>query len=138
MHTHALRVVVPAGLKAKAARLVGAKCTLLARIDAYGQDPEGQVGLGGGSGVCLCCGRGWEEGVCLCCGEGGGSYAVMVRWKTCVVCVGGGLGGGRGGGKCTLLVRIDAYGQDPEGQVGLGRGWEWFVSVRRRTASLCL
>lgn len=31
------------GLKAKAARLVGAKCTLLARIDAYGQDPEGQV-----------------------------------------------------------------------------------------------
>jgi hypothetical protein len=33
----------PAGLKSKAARLVGAKCTLLARIDAYGQDPEGQV-----------------------------------------------------------------------------------------------
>lgn len=33
------------GLKAKAARLVGAKCTLLARIDAYGQDPEGKVRL---------------------------------------------------------------------------------------------
>lgn len=33
----------PAGLRSKAARLVGAKCTLLARIDAYGQDPEGNV-----------------------------------------------------------------------------------------------
>ncbi len=27
----------PPSLRAKAARLVGAKCTLLARIDAYGQ-----------------------------------------------------------------------------------------------------
>ena len=28
----------------KASRLVGAKCTLLARMDAYGQDPSGQAG----------------------------------------------------------------------------------------------
>lgn len=40
----ALIQATPPGLKAKAARLVGAKCTLLARIDAYGQDPEGQTG----------------------------------------------------------------------------------------------
>lgn len=33
----------PPALQPKAARLVGAKCTLLARIDAYGQDPSGQV-----------------------------------------------------------------------------------------------
>eukprot|EP00878_Enallax_costatus_P019722 GHUV01020815.1.p1 GENE.GHUV01020815.1~~GHUV01020815.1.p1 ORF type:complete len:423 (+),score=111.92 GHUV01020815.1:457-1725(+) len=34
----------PPALQAKAARLVGAKCTLLARIDAYGQDPSGETG----------------------------------------------------------------------------------------------
>lgn len=34
----------PPALRGKAARLVGAKCTLLARIDAYGQDPTGSAG----------------------------------------------------------------------------------------------
>ena len=34
----------PPGLRAKASRMVGAKCTLLARMDAYGQDPSGQAG----------------------------------------------------------------------------------------------
>jgi U4/U6 small nuclear ribonucleoprotein PRP31 len=29
----------PPSLRIKAARLVAAKCTLLARVDAYGQDP---------------------------------------------------------------------------------------------------
>jgi hypothetical protein len=43
-----LLLCMAVGLKAKAARLVGARCTLLARIDAYGQDPEGQVGSGRG------------------------------------------------------------------------------------------
>eukprot|EP00879_Flechtneria_rotunda_P011202 GHRR01011700.1.p1 GENE.GHRR01011700.1~~GHRR01011700.1.p1 ORF type:complete len:418 (+),score=108.76 GHRR01011700.1:198-1451(+) len=34
----------PPALRSKAARLVGAKCTLLARIDSYGQDPAGETG----------------------------------------------------------------------------------------------
>ncbi|KAL4420982.1 hypothetical protein ABPG77_001301 [Micractinium sp. CCAP 211/92] len=34
----------PPSLRSKAARLVGAKCTLLARVDAYGQDPSGTAG----------------------------------------------------------------------------------------------
>ncbi|KAL4425922.1 hypothetical protein ABPG75_009938 [Micractinium tetrahymenae] len=34
----------PPSLRPKAARLVGAKCTLLARVDAYGQDPSGTAG----------------------------------------------------------------------------------------------
>jgi len=34
----------PPGLRGKASRMVGAKCTLLARMDAYGQDPSGQAG----------------------------------------------------------------------------------------------
>lgn len=34
----------PPALRGKAARMVGAKCTLLARIDAYGQDPTGSAG----------------------------------------------------------------------------------------------
>jgi U4/U6 small nuclear ribonucleoprotein PRP31 len=34
----------PPALRPKAARMVGAKCTLLARIDAYGQDPTGAAG----------------------------------------------------------------------------------------------
>lgn len=34
----------PPSLRAKAARLVGAKCTLLARMDAYGEDPSGAGG----------------------------------------------------------------------------------------------
>lgn len=34
----------PPALRAKAARMVGGKCTLLARIDAYGQDPSGSAG----------------------------------------------------------------------------------------------
>lgn len=34
----------PPGLRKKASRLVGGKCTLLARIDAYGQDPTGSSG----------------------------------------------------------------------------------------------
>lgn len=34
----------PPSLRGKAARLVGAKCTLLARMDAYGQDPSGAAG----------------------------------------------------------------------------------------------
>jgi snoRNA binding domain, fibrillarin len=38
--------MTPPALRAKAARLVGAKCTLLARVDAYGQDPEGEVRAG--------------------------------------------------------------------------------------------
>jgi hypothetical protein len=41
-------------LRPKAARLVGAKCSLLARIDAYGQDPDGQVRA---HGVCAACVR---------------------------------------------------------------------------------
>lgn len=34
----------PPGLKAKALRLIGAKAALLARVDAFGQDPSGQTG----------------------------------------------------------------------------------------------
>ncbi|KAL0030988.1 hypothetical protein WJX79_007092 [Trebouxia sp. C0005] len=34
----------PPGLRGKASRMVGAKCTLLARMDAYGQDPSGLAG----------------------------------------------------------------------------------------------
>lgn len=34
----------PDEFKNKAARLIGAKCTLLARIDAYGSDPTGAQG----------------------------------------------------------------------------------------------
>lgn len=34
----------PPAYKKKASRLVGGKCTLLARIDAYGQDPTGAAG----------------------------------------------------------------------------------------------
>lgn len=34
----------PPSLRVKAARLVAAKCTLLARVDAYGQDPNGAQG----------------------------------------------------------------------------------------------
>ena len=34
----------PPAYKKKASRLVGGKCTLLARIDAYGQDPTGSAG----------------------------------------------------------------------------------------------
>ena len=34
----------PPALRGKASRMVGAKCTLLARMDAYGQDPSGQAG----------------------------------------------------------------------------------------------
>lgn len=34
----------PPAYRNKASRLVGAKCTLLARMDAYGQDPSGQAG----------------------------------------------------------------------------------------------
>ena len=34
----------PPGVRGKASRMVGAKCTLLARMDAYGQDPSGQAG----------------------------------------------------------------------------------------------
>lgn len=44
----------PPGLRTKAARLVAAKCALLARVDAYGQDPSGAVRTdtsgGGGAG----------------------------------------------------------------------------------------
>ena len=39
----------PPSLRSKAARLVGAKCTLLARIDAYGQVGPG---MGVGEGLC--------------------------------------------------------------------------------------
>lgn len=34
----------PPSLRIKAGRLVGTKCTLLARVDAYGQDPTGRIG----------------------------------------------------------------------------------------------
>ncbi|KAK9805552.1 hypothetical protein WJX72_004756 [[Myrmecia] bisecta] len=34
----------PPGLRPRAGRLVGAKCTLMARVDAYGQDPSGATG----------------------------------------------------------------------------------------------
>ncbi|KAI8469084.1 MAG: U4/U6 small nuclear ribonucleoprotein [Monoraphidium minutum] len=34
----------PPGLRTKAARLAASKCALLARVDAYGQDPSGQAG----------------------------------------------------------------------------------------------
>ena len=34
----------PPALRSKAARLVGAKCTLLARMDAHGRDPSGHAG----------------------------------------------------------------------------------------------
>jgi U4/U6 small nuclear ribonucleoprotein PRP31 len=33
----------PPALRLKAARLAASKCTLLARVDAYGQDPSGEV-----------------------------------------------------------------------------------------------
>lgn len=34
----------PPPLRSKAARLVGGKCTLMARVDAFGQDPTGEMG----------------------------------------------------------------------------------------------
>lgn len=34
----------PPGLRLKAARLAASKCSLLARVDAYGQDPSGETG----------------------------------------------------------------------------------------------
>lgn len=34
----------PPAYRGRAARLVGAKCALLARVDAYGQDPSGSAG----------------------------------------------------------------------------------------------
>jgi U4/U6 small nuclear ribonucleoprotein PRP31 len=34
----------PPSLRPKAARMIGAKCTLMARVDAYGQDPAGVTG----------------------------------------------------------------------------------------------
>ena len=40
---HGMQATPPAFRK-KASRLVGGKCTLLARIDAYGQDPTGSAG----------------------------------------------------------------------------------------------
>lgn len=40
----------PPGLRTKAARLVAAKCALLARVDAYGQDPSGAVRTGTSGG----------------------------------------------------------------------------------------
>jgi U4/U6 small nuclear ribonucleoprotein PRP31 len=47
----------PPGLRQKAARLVGGKCTLLARVDAYGEDPSGVQGAAmkvrGGGSFCL-------------------------------------------------------------------------------------
>mmetsp|Transcript_32954 Transcript_32954/g.83657 ORF Transcript_32954/g.83657 Transcript_32954/m.83657 type:complete len:498 (-) Transcript_32954:312-1805(-) len=42
-HCHVIQQTPPS-LRVKAARLVAAKCTLLARVDAYGQDPSGQQG----------------------------------------------------------------------------------------------
>jgi U4/U6 small nuclear ribonucleoprotein PRP31 len=33
----------PPALRLKAARLAASKCSLLARVDAYGQDPSGEV-----------------------------------------------------------------------------------------------
>ena len=35
---------IPEAFRAKAARVVGAKCTLMARVDAYGTDPAGSSG----------------------------------------------------------------------------------------------
>jgi len=43
LQCHAVQETPPA-YKKKASRLVGGKCTLLARIDAYGQDPTGSAG----------------------------------------------------------------------------------------------
>jgi U4/U6 small nuclear ribonucleoprotein PRP31 len=40
----------PPALKLKAMRLVASKCTLLARVDAYGQDPSVRER----DGVCVC------------------------------------------------------------------------------------
>ena len=34
----------PPALRTKAARLVGGKCTLMARVDAFGEDPSGTTG----------------------------------------------------------------------------------------------
>lgn len=39
----------PPGLRLKAARLAASKCSLLARVDAYGQDPSGEVRVHQGS-----------------------------------------------------------------------------------------
>jgi len=35
---------VPPSLRQRTARLCAGKCTLMARMDAYGQDPTGQAG----------------------------------------------------------------------------------------------
>jgi len=45
----------PPPLRTKAARLVAAKCALLARVDAYGQDPSGAVRCPGVFGGGLWC-----------------------------------------------------------------------------------
>ena len=37
----------PPALRLKAMRLVASTCTLLARVDAFGQDPLGRAGAGG-------------------------------------------------------------------------------------------
>ena len=43
---HACELVqqTPPAMRMRACRLVGAKCTLMARLDAYGEDPEGRAG----------------------------------------------------------------------------------------------
>ena len=43
-HSPAATQGTPPAYRKKASRLVGGKCTLLARIDAYGQDPTGSSG----------------------------------------------------------------------------------------------
>ena len=51
----------PPAFRKKAAKVVGSKCTLLARMDAYGQDPSGgagqqmQVGSASQSLFCISC-----------------------------------------------------------------------------------
>jgi U4/U6 small nuclear ribonucleoprotein PRP31 len=44
----------PPPLRTKAARLVGGKCTLMARVDAFGQDPTGETGRKMHADVGLC------------------------------------------------------------------------------------
>jgi U4/U6 small nuclear ribonucleoprotein PRP31 len=49
----------PPALRIKTAKLVSAKAALLARVDAYGEDPSGAVSLV----VCCCCFGGLHCGV---------------------------------------------------------------------------
>jgi hypothetical protein len=98
-------------VRLKAARLAASKCSLLARVDAYGQHPSGEVRADASSLVhCV-----WDvwllvwAAVCL----GFELYAAQVWCMHRAYAAAPRLAAS----KCSLLARVDAYGQDPSGEV---------------------